>query len=724
MLKYFALLFFLSTTINLVNARELSESKFTDFLKKTIHLKNTSPADAIKYLETVQLNELTQAQQVLIADEFFTVYVNQGNLEQASYLNNLVKQYGNEKNIAEYQVKYWLNDYVLHTTRGNKEDALSSALKAKDIARIKNVEKLKAKALLFIGTYYRDITEFSEAEINYHQALSIVNKNEKLRAKILNQLGMINNRKGNPLKALDYLNEALAIHVKSENLTEVSNTYYSIAQTNFNMQNFDLALENYLETNRLDKELGNKNNQAYSSNNLCSLYGWFEQYVKAKEKCDEARTIFTEQNSKSNLAGVNNSFGQTLFKQKKFGELEMLMTKTLEKYAIFTNKYVLIKTRSLLIKALVGLKKYEDAEIIALQVKEIADENSFSTYSENILLILSNIYLGLEDDKTSIDFAHQYIKVMRESRKKVEDKRVERHKNSIDSISQERDLERMTYQNSLNQKALTIKDQQLKLWGSLAVIIIMLALGYSYIVIQKRKLSLKERDLLDEIIQKKNQLLADVSHELRTPLAVLKMQIQSLEFNFDDNKEQAYQALHRRIAEINSLISDIYELSRADANDLELDKKSIAILPLLSDWCADMKGVVQTFNGLTFLYNLEINHDITLIVDEARFVQVLSNLLSNSQKYTDKPGKLKFSAFIEQRELVLVLDDSSPGVDLQEYDLIFERLYRVDESRCRDRGGTGLGLAICKSLTEAQGGKIQAKASVLGGLSVEIRFPL
>jgi len=71
-----------------------------------------------------------------------------------------------------------------------------------------------------------------------------------------------------------------------------------------------------------------------------------------------------------------------------------------------------------------------------------------------------------------------------------------------------------------------------------------------------------------------------------------------------------------------------------------------------------------------------------------------------------------------------VIEDSSPGVDVQELNMIFERLYRVDQSRSREDGGTGLGLAICKSLTEAQGGSICAQNSPLGGISVEVRYPL
>ncbi len=719
----FLLLFIAQAGFAYENSGSFSDEAFTTFIIQLKTLENSSPKSAIKQIEAIDFARFSDLQQLLVIDVIFPAYINQGKLAKADNLNRIINDIANKLSLDEYRVTFLINEYVLNTTAGRKERALKSITKAKDLATIKRIDKLQAKVLMYLGNYYRDIANSKEAEAQYHEALILVDS-DKLRAQILNQLGSVNNLQGRPLLAITYLQEALAIHVKNNNLLEVSNAYYNIAQTNFNMQNFDLALQNFIETNRIDKELGNKNNEAYSATRICSLYGWFEQFEKAKEKCDEAKEIFTKQNSKSNMAGVNNSLGQSYFKQGKFTELKLLMNETLTTYSEVTNQYVLIKTRLLMIKALIGLKEFSKAKTFALKVKETANENNYATYSENILLLLSKINAGLEDNAAAIEYAHEYIKVSRESRKKVEDKRVERHKNSIDFISKERDVARLSYQKTLTEKALALKNEQLKLWGSITLIIIILILGFSYIVLQKRRLSLKEKDLLDEIIQNKNQLLADVSHELRTPLTVLKMQIQSLEFNIEDDKEQAYLSLHRRIGEINRLIADIYELSRADAGDLDLNITRISPYNLLADWCNDTQVIFENVDGLDFSHKINLNNALVINVDQSRFIQVLTNLVSNSRRYTNKPGRILFTASEVNRELVLLMEDSSPGVEPDDFSRIFERLYRVDQSRSREYGGSGLGLAICKSLTEAQGGRISAKASLLGGLAIEIRLSL
>jgi len=711
------------SSIAFENNKHFNTAKFNAFISELEILKNSSPKLAVDKVELSELKNFSELQQLEIIGLVFSAYVDQGNLQKAISLNNLQEKIASKKSLDEFKVKYWINKFVINITEGEQDEALKSITKAKDLARMAGITTLDPTILLYLGNYYRDISDYKEAKSYYNEALKLVVLND-IRAQLLNQLGSLHNRQGNPLLAINYLHEALAIHVENNNLTEVSNTYYNIAQTNFNMENFDLALKYYIETNRIDKDLGNSNNQAYSATNICSLYGWFGEFDKAEQKCDEAREIFIKQNSQRSIAWVNNSIGQSYLKKEQFIKLENLMLDTLEKYEQVTSKYVLIKSKALLVKAYIGSKKYLVAEAVALDIQAMAEKYKFSNFLENISLILSNIYLGLNDHESSIKYAHLYIKSTRESRNKVEDKRVERHKNSIEFITQERDLERQAHQTVLAEKALELKNEQLKLWSSIAMIIIILVLGFSYIVLQKRKLSLKEKELLDKIIHKKNQLLADVSHELRTPLTVLKMQIQSLEFNIENDKDLAYQALHRRIGEINRLIADIYELSRADAGDIELMLENIQPLQLLNDFSNDTQAIFSSVEGLSFTSKLALTEELTINVDKARFLQVLTNLVSNSRRYTNKPGSIVFKATVVDQELILMMEDSSPGVENDEFSRIFERLYRVDQSRSREHGGSGLGLAICKSLIEAQGGSISAKASQLGGLAILIRHPI
>ena len=113
-----------------------------------------------------------------------------------------------------------------------------------------------------------------------------------------------------------------------------------------------------------------------------------------------------------------------------------------------------------------------------------------------------------------------------------------------------------------------------------------------------------------------------------------------------------------------------------------------------------------------------------LLADEARMRQLLHNLLENSVRYTAAGGRLLLQLRVEADEAVLDLHDSAPGVPPELLPRLFERFYRVEASRGRASGGSGLGLSICRRIVEAHGGRIEARASHLGGVWMGIRLPV
>jgi two-component system sensor histidine kinase BaeS len=115
---------------------------------------------------------------------------------------------------------------------------------------------------------------------------------------------------------------------------------------------------------------------------------------------------------------------------------------------------------------------------------------------------------------------------------------------------------------------------------------------------------------------------------------------------------------------------------------------------------------------------------VTVHGDPDRLAQLVNNLLENTVRYTDDGGRVVIALRAESGKALFDLHDTAPGVPEESLPRIFERLYRVESSRNRERGGSGLGLSICRSVVEAHGGTIVAKASSLGGLWIEVRLPL
>lgn len=103
---------------------------------------------------------------------------------------------------------------------------------------------------------------------------------------------------------------------------------------------------------------------------------------------------------------------------------------------------------------------------------------------------------------------------------------------------------------------------------------------------------------------------------------------------------------------------------------------------------------------------------------------MFANLLANSLRYTDEGGTLKVSMATLETHVQICFEDSEPGVPEEMLPRIFDRFFRVEQSRSRTLGGSGLGLSICKNIVDLHHGEIAAEHSPVGGLRVRIRLPL
>ena len=127
---------------------------------------------------------------------------------------------------------------------------------------------------------------------------------------------------------------------------------------------------------------------------------------------------------------------------------------------------------------------------------------------------------------------------------------------------------------------------------------------------------------------------------------------------------------------------------------------------------------------LTVENSVKNDPSITVIGDADRLQQLFSNVLENTLRYADSPGTLKIRQDRTANRLAFIFEDSGPGVPEEALARLFDRLYRVDQSRSRTQGGSGLGLSICKSIVNALGGEIRAARAASGGLRIEIELPL
>ncbi|SFC01819.1 sensor histidine kinase [Pseudoalteromonas denitrificans] len=226
-------------------------------------------------------------------------------------------------------------------------------------------------------------------------------------------------------------------------------------------------------------------------------------------------------------------------------------------------------------------------------------------------------------------------------------------------------------------------------------------------------------DLMQEMLDSKNKFLVDVSHELRTPLTILKLQVELLQNGLEEDLKSSYQKLALKVFDMETFISNLYQLGQLDINAVNLSYSHIDIAMVLNLWSKEFSDSAKERN-LVWSFENYLPEQLVLSLDISKLKSVLDHLVNNALRYTHSPGQIKLTAKIDNKNLIIALEDSSPGINGSEYDLIFERLYRVETSRNRKTGGAGLGLAICKGLMAAQKGEISAVSSDLGGVKMVI----
>ena len=217
-------------------------------------------------------------------------------------------------------------------------------------------------------------------------------------------------------------------------------------------------------------------------------------------------------------------------------------------------------------------------------------------------------------------------------------------------------------------------------------------------------------------------LVADIAHDLRTPLAVMRSELEGMQDGVVDLDEAGLARLHTEVMMLSRLVDDLRTLSLAEGGGLSLRREEVALHALL-------ERSVQAFQVRATQANMTLNlyptdEDLTAFIDPDRITQVLNNLLDNAVRYA-APGDVDIGAEAEEGRVKVWVRDHGPGLSPDKLGRAFERFYRGDASRTRqkDGGGSGLGLSIAKALVEAHGGTLDVRNHPQGGAVFTLHLP-
>jgi len=223
----------------------------------------------------------------------------------------------------------------------------------------------------------------------------------------------------------------------------------------------------------------------------------------------------------------------------------------------------------------------------------------------------------------------------------------------------------------------------------------------------------------------RREFVANVSHELRTPLTNIKSYTETIIESGDSLPAEM------RTNFLNVVLSETDRMSRIVGDLLTLSKFDYRKM----DWNLSVfktATVVDKVYQAMLMEAQKHGHDMTLNLQEnlpeikgdfERLEQVIINIISNSIKYTPDGGKIEITASGDEKTVVIRVKDNGMGVPSEDVSKLFDRFYRVDKARSREKGGTGLGLSIAREIVQHHGGDIYITSDLGKGMTVDIMIP-
>ncbi len=221
-----------------------------------------------------------------------------------------------------------------------------------------------------------------------------------------------------------------------------------------------------------------------------------------------------------------------------------------------------------------------------------------------------------------------------------------------------------------------------------------------------------------EILKKnevfRKEFLQNLAHEFKTPIFAIQGYVDTLldgAMETPDIRKRFLENTSKNIDRLVNLMNDLDEISRLESGEQLLYKQNFIIQELIKE-VFETLSIKITPKNISTSIKKGCESPITVFADKEKIRQVLINMVENASKYGKQNGVIIASIYDLDNKLILIeIGDDGIGIDEEHLGRVFERFYRTDAARSRDKGGTGLGLAICKHIIEAHGQTIHVRST-------------
>jgi signal transduction histidine kinase len=648
-----------------------------------------------------------------------------------------------EKDTSQYHIRVRIGDFYMTDSPALAanfySDAQKLALQLKD-------DTMEARAFAKIGLSKLKTDDYPESEDNLRSALKIYEKSG-LQDKIAvtnYDLGLVEYYRGNYEEAIRNYQKALKIFKLRKDLQQEANTYQNIGLIHHDLENNEEALDYYKKALEMNEELGKKENIAGLTQNIGLLYIKSDSLDLAVGYIRKSLNMYEVLKDDEGIGISLSNLGLIYQKQQKYQQALVNYKKSLNVFTRIDYLYGKIYALHNIGTSFADLKDYDSALDYYNRSLELSRNKGHIQGVIANYEAMSNLYSDIGDYKNSLEYYRLYDE-LEDSINSVESR------NQIAEMEASYKIELMN--NELSRKNLELLQQKrskkIFFTGSLILFLLLIFLVIGYVqkneakkelsehklnleqLVKQRTLQLdneiSERKVAEESDKLKSAFLANMSHELRTPMnAIIAFTNFIKDQNLSSEKRAEYVNYITAAGEsLLHLIDDIIDIAKIESKELTIHSSRCNITQLLNELHNIFTELKKKRNKDSIQLILDpycLRNNIIVDTDPYRLKQILSNLLENALKYTNK-GSVEFGYIKNEEHLEFYVKDTGIGIPKEKFDFIFQRFSQIDQSVEKQFGGTGLGLAITGNLVDLLGGKIWIESRVNCGSTFYFTLP-
>lgn len=714
---------------------------FINYLSAQENTTNENASEIIKKIETETRYGLKKDLYTNLLDILHPVNLEELHQHAESFLDEAEKN-NDQSGIA--LAKYYLAEYYYESD--DFKTALMFYQESLELFEQLNTSYYIAEINHRLGLTYQYLNNYEESLISYQKSIELYESlgNKEKTAINYHTIGTLYNDLRKYALAYDYYNKALKIYLELENSERQAAIYQNIGVLYNNWGNYEQSLEYYKKSLGIYEELNDKLNIAISFSNIGLIYEHHKDYYKALEYYQRSLLMFEEIDYKPALVYIFYNLGSIYDNLKESIKAEEYFTRGLElSKGLGMKDYVSYNYEALseiyekrndykqalyYYKDFVDVKdsifneskmqqvqeleaKFQNAqkqkEIEFLKLDQQLQESEIKKKeAQNLILIFSSfltfviaviLFLFNRSQKRSSSLLEKEVKEHKETEEKL---------NQLTKELENRVTERTIELEKINKQLLLEADEHNKTLKKLEI----------------------EKNRAEEADNVKSKFLANISHEVRTPLNAISGFSEMLgKDDLPKNKKYNYiNIIKESCTSLTNLIDDIVDYASIEAGEIKIEKKEFnphPTLEFLYDQYTNELIRLKKDNVILSYANENSDNELVINADPSRFKQIMSILINNAIKFTEK-GNIEFGfIFPDTDHIEFYVKDTGIGISKDYREIIFERFRQIDESTTKEYSGAGIGLSVAKNLVEMHGGEIWFESTLGKGTTFYLKFP-